>query len=204
MYGLAEEDGSRSSDPILRVPPAGCAGRARMVPARGAAAGEGSDGIDRGTNRSGDRARTGAYPAARLFCESFPDRHRNASVLSPGDLVGEPARSRGTRELLRRRSDCDLRRRGELRAGADEDGGMADGSGVDDGGKPQPTRGERGEATGMGLNRWEDARGRYGREPYLPSASAVGGERVPGSGTRGVEKPRARRCETGASERQRD
>jgi len=50
------------------------------------------------------------------FVNLFPDCHGNAAVLPPGGLVGEPADSRGTRALLRRRSHSDLRRCGELRA----------------------------------------------------------------------------------------
>src|SRR5207245_8989066 len=135
-----------------------------------------------------------------LLRESFPDCHGNAAVLPPGGLVGEPADSRGTRELLRRRSDCDLRRRGELCPGADEDGRMADGSGVNDGGDPQPVGGGGGGAAWMGCSRDENARGRDGGKPCLLSGSATGRQRIPGSGTRGVGKRSARACETGASE----
>src|SRR6266403_1165935 len=56
MCGAATENGSRPRRPVLRVPPAGRSGSARMVPSRGAAAGEGADRLDRRANRSGPRA----------------------------------------------------------------------------------------------------------------------------------------------------
>src|SRR5260370_34118812 len=131
MPGAATKNGCRLSDAVLRVTSAGCAGGAGMVPARGVAAGEGADGPDRRANRSGYRARAGAYPAVRLLRESFPDCHGDAAVLPPGRVVGEPAGPRRARALLRRRSDRYLRRCRELRAGAHADGRVADGARLD-------------------------------------------------------------------------
>jgi len=55
-------------------------------------------------------------------------------------------------ELLRRRSDRDLRRRRQLRASAYADGRMADGTGFDDGGQSQPAWRARDAAARM---EWE-------------------------------------------------
>src|SRR6266404_1735719 len=191
MPGAAKKNGYRAVHPILRVPSARRSGSAGMVPSRGAATGEGADGFDRSANRSGHRARARAYSTAGLLRESFPDRHGNAAVLPPGSVVGEPADSRRTGELLRRRSNCGLRRRRELRASAYADGRMADGAGLDDGGQSQPARRAGDAATRMEWNRRKNSRGGASREFRLLGGSAAPGRQEQGSSSVIVVTPEA-------------
>src|SRR6266436_2418806 len=202
MPGAAKKNGYRAVHPILRVPSARRSGSAGMVPSRGAATGEGADGFDRSANRSGHRARARAYSTAGLLRESFPDRHGNAAVLPPCSVAGEPADSRRTGELLRRRSNCGLRRRRELRASAYADGRMADGAGLDDGGQSQPARRAGDAATRMEWNRRKNSRGGASREFRLLGGSAAGSQRFPGRGARRVGQRRS--GEAGARKQQRD
>src|SRR5258708_20521113 len=83
MPGAAKKNGYRAVHPILRVPSARRSGGAGVVPSRGAATGEGADGVDPNANRSGHPARAPAYSTAGLLRESFSNRHRNAAVLPP-------------------------------------------------------------------------------------------------------------------------
>src|SRR6266404_222914 len=56
VHDSATEDGARSRHPVLRMPPPGCPGSSRMVPAGSSVADEGAEWDGRTTNRSGDRA----------------------------------------------------------------------------------------------------------------------------------------------------
>src|SRR5216684_1718466 len=186
VQGSATEDGARSGHPVLRMPPPGCPGGSWMVPASSSAANESADRHGRATDRSGDRARAGAHSPAGLLREPLPDRCRNASLLSPGRLVGEPAGTRGARELLRRRSDFHLRRCGRLRARPHADGRMADGSSLDDGGESQPAGGTCRPASRIEWTRSyrEDTYGGTGSELCLLDRSAAGRECISGRGAR--------------------
>src|SRR5262252_8520145 len=111
---LATTDGPETRGALLSLCSPRRTGGRRLDSAGGVSAGDRADWFERGSTRSGHRARAGAHPALRRLRESFPDRGRNAAVLPSGRVVAWKANPRRTRELLRRCGRRSLRQPGQL------------------------------------------------------------------------------------------
>jgi len=164
---------------VLRCLRLGRSGMSRMVPSRGAAAGEGADRLTAEQIEAVIAHELAHIRRLDCFVNLFQIATETLLFYHPAVWWVSQRISAERENCCDDRSDRDLRRRRELREGAhaDEEGGRLRHC---DGGESRPLARARGSGARMGWSGRQNSRGGLAGSFRVPGGSAAGGQRISG------------------------